>query len=97
MNYEIPILGGAENAHQELTAQLGENVLEIVLDYQQSGKWSANLTLDGKKVASGMTLEVNADIFRYRVEGLGSLALFGEDTTLDNLGRSNRLVWIPPS
>lgn len=95
---EIPLEGGAVNAHSKLTVLLGENLLELHLNYLQSGQWSVDIYREGVLLCPGAMLEPNADIIRAwnLQDDIGKLIFTGEETTLDNLGKSNNLVWISP-
>ncbi len=93
---EIPLTGGAVNAHQQLSVQLGDNLIEFELNYLQSGQWSCNLLLEGVTLAAGAMLEPNADIIKAYQLDIGQLIFIGSDTTLDNLGTDNKLIWIEP-
>jgi len=96
MNMQIPLQGGAVNSHQVFTAQLGENLIEFDLNYVQTGQWVVNLKREGITLAEGIMLEPNADIIGLYDLGIGSLVFIGADTTLDNLGLENQLIWVPP-
>jgi hypothetical protein len=93
---EIPLSGGAENAHQVVEVQLGDYLVTLTLDYLQSGSWNCDIAVDGTDVTYGILLEPNCDLLEYYDLGIGSLVMAGEDTTLDNLGAANALVWISP-
>ena len=94
----IPLSGGAVNAHQQITVQLGVNLVELKLDYQQSGQWSLDLYQEDLPVCLGAMLEPNADaIESWRIEGdMGRLVFMGKAATLDNLGIENQLIWVAP-
>lgn len=93
---EIPLEGGAENAHQTIDVQLGDYFVTLTLDYLQSGQWNCDVAIDGTNIVYGVTLEPNCDLLEYYDLGIGSLVMVGDDTTLDNLGTANTLVWISP-
>lgn len=92
----IPLIGGAVNAHPLFSVQLGDNLVEFELNYIQTGQWVVNLSQEGVIIAAGLMLEPNADITRNYNLNIGQLVFIGDDTTLDNLGVDNRLVWIEP-
>jgi len=92
---EIPLVGGSVNAHQSFSAQLGENLVDFDLSYLQSGQWSMTLLIEGVIIATGVMLEPNASIVLSWQLNIGELVFTGDDTTLDNLGINNRLVWVP--
>jgi hypothetical protein len=93
----IPLKGGSVNAHQQITVQLGDNLLEFNVNYLQSGQWAVDISREGVELISGAMLEPNADLTQvFQPLGLGRLIFTGTDTTLDNLGSDNRLTWIEP-
>ena len=96
---QIPLEGGSVNAHQQLTVQLGENLLELHLNYLQSGQWSMNVFREGTLLCAGAMLEPNCDVIEAwnLQEDIGKLVFTGLETTLDNLGSDNKLVWVEPS
>lgn len=93
---QIPLKGGAQNSHQIIDIQLGDNLVELRLNYQQTGQWSVDLYIDDLPVALGAMLEPNADIIEAFKLDIGKLIFVGDDTTLDNLGVNNSLVWVAP-
>lgn len=97
MTQLIPLRGGSINAHQEFSVQLGDNLIDFALDYLQSGQWSMTISRDGVTLAAGAMLEPNCDVIQAWQLDIGSLVFTGDDTTLDNLGANNRLVWVPPA
>lgn len=96
---EIPLQGGSVNAHQQVTVQLGENLLELHLNYLQSGQWSVNILREGILLCAGAMLEPNSNIIQAwnLQDDIGKLVFTGIETTLDNLGIDNHLVWVAPS
>jgi hypothetical protein len=95
-NFVIPLQGGAVNAHQKFSVQLGDNLVEFELNYLQSGQWSCNLSIEGVVIAAGAMLEPNSDIIAVNQLSIGQLVFTGDDTTLDNLGANNTLTWVEP-
>lgn len=96
---KIPLVGGAVNAHQRFVVQLGEELIEFKLDYQQSGQWSVDISQEGSVLAAGAILEPNANIIEawpLLSESIGALVFTGDETTLDNLGVNNTLTWVSP-
>jgi hypothetical protein len=91
---EIPLVGGSVNSHQIITVQLGDNLLEMTLDYLQTGQWTLAISQEGTTLASGAMLEPNCDIIESFRLGIGKLVFVGDNTTLDNLGKNNSLVWV---
>lgn len=96
---QIPLEGGSINAHQRLVIQLGDNLLELRLNYLQSGQWSMNVLREGIVLCAGAMLEPNADVIQAwnLQEDIGRLIFTGLETTLDNLGIDNKLVWVEPN
>jgi len=96
--FEIPLEGGSVNAHQQLSVQLGDNLLEFHLNFLQSGQWSVNIFREGILLCAGAMLEPNSDIIQAwnLQDDIGRLIFTGIDTTLDNLGIDNHLVWFEP-
>lgn len=91
---EIPLQGGAVNAHQTFSAQLCENYIDFILNYLSTGQWSLDLYEDGTPLALGLMLEPNANLLEHFNLDIGALYFVGNETTLDNLGSSNNLVWV---
>lgn len=94
----IPLQGGAFNAHQQFSVQLGDNLVDFDINYQQSGQWSLDLYQDGVIICAGAMLEPNADVIEsWNLEGvIGSLVFTGLEATLENLGNDNTLTWLSP-
>jgi len=95
-NFVIPLEGGAVNAHQEFSVQLGDNLVQFQLNFLQTGQWSCNLSIEGVVIVAGAMLEPNADIIAVNQLTIGQLVFIGADTTLDNLGIDNTLLWVEP-
>lgn len=97
--YVIPLRPGAINAHQQFSLQLGDNLIEFEVDfisYLDAPAWSMNLIRDGSRLVSGAMLEPGSDVIQSYRTGIGQMVFTGDDVTLDNLGVSNFLVWVPP-
>lgn len=97
---EIPLKSGSANAHQRFTQRLGENLLELhvnYLAYQEVPLWTLCIYRDGAPVALGMALNAGAVLTEaYNLpEDIGRLMFVGAEATLDNLGQDNHLVWLP--
>ncbi len=91
---EVPLQGGAKNSHQRFSIQLGKNLVDFRIDWNYLyNRWALNLSIEGVDVLSGGILSAGAAVNRY-VPGMGRLYFVGEDATLDNLGKSNTLVWL---
>lgn len=92
----IPLLNGAENAHQVFTIQLGDNLLVFTVNYitEAGPAWSVDITREGVTLISGAMLEPNAIITENYNADIGQLVFIGAEVTLDNLGTDNRLVWV---
>ncbi len=94
---EIPLTGGAVNAHQSFTVQLNSRLIEFKLNYLQSGQWSVDLYEGQTRLAAGVMLEPNCNIIESNRLDLGQLVFIGENTTLDNLGVDNHLIYVAPN
>lgn len=95
----IPLRAGSANAHQRFGVQLGENLIDVEVDYisyLDAPAWSMNLLRDGTRIVSGAMLEPGSDVIQSYRAGIGQMVFTGADVTLDNLGIDNWLVWIPP-
>lgn len=92
---EIPLKGGAANAHQRFSIQLGAHYLEFRLNYlARYGAWCADIYEGETLLIPGAMLEPNAELTANRQAGIGRLFFTGEQPTLDNLGITNSLVWV---
>jgi len=90
----IPLSGGAVNAHQEFSIQLGDNVLEFRVNYiTRSPGWSVDISREGDLLIAGAMLVPGAEITKNYNAGIGRLVFVGDEPTLDNLGTANSLVW----
>jgi hypothetical protein len=92
---QIPLLGGAVNAHQVFSIQLGDNFLQFTLNYVTIAgpAWSVDIDREGVRLMSGAMLEPGAIITEYHELDIGRLIFVGNDVTLDNLGIENALLW----
>ena len=98
MNKVIPLVGGSVNSHQQFDVQLGDNLVTITLLWKSIlEQWSMDIDQEGVRLVSGAMLEPGCDIIATWQSDLGRLVLVGDEATLDNLGRSNSLIWIPPN
>ncbi len=91
----IPLKAGAVNSHLTFTIALGDESFTMVQNHVTPlgrGAWSLDVWLDGERIKSGLMLEPNA-IYKLP-DGYGRLAFVGDESTLDNLGIANSLVWI---
>lgn len=96
MKLEIPLEGEAINAHQDFTAQLGDNEITFRLDFQPYRKvpsWNVSLFKDGDPLVLGLVLTGGCDLLSPYHLDIGSLSLEGDEPTLDNIGISNKLIW----
>ena len=95
----IPLEGGSVNAHSQMSVQLGDNFVELHLNYLQSGQWSMNVFREGELLCAGAMLEPNCDIIEaWNLHNdIGKLIFTGVDTTLYNLGIDNKLTWVEPN
>ena len=90
----IPIQGGLVNAHQVFFVQLGENFLEFRLNYiTRFAIWSLDIYREGELLIAGAMLVSGADITKNYNADIGRLLFVGDDPTIENLGKSNKLVW----
>lgn len=94
---EVPLQGGAVNAHQFFTLQLGRNLLDFTVNYLttlDSPAWSMDISRAGVSLVRGAMLEPGLDIIYLYNAGIGKLIFVGDEVTLDNLGSDNHLVWV---
>lgn len=100
MRQEIPLQGGAVNAHQTIQVQLGDNLVDITLDYRTTlEQWSMKIIQAGNVLVQSTMLEPNTNIIQHYPQlrdTIGKLWFVGDEATLDNLGSSNALVWESP-
>lgn len=99
MAIEIPLKSGASNSHSRFEMTLGDNLLSFELDYITFAgpAWSMNIKKNDEYVICGMMLEPNAEISKSYNAGIGRFFFTGDDVTLDNLGKNNRLIWVSDS
>lgn len=91
----IPLDGGAASAHQTFAIQLGDNFVDFRLNYiTRSAQWCMDAYLDDTPIISGAMLAPNAEITAVYGKEIGRLFFYGEQPTLDNLGKTNWLVWV---
>ena len=91
---EIPMSGGAENAHQSQSIQLGDNYCELHINWVTRFEcWTMDVLVDAVVVMAGIMLLPSAGLSTTYRAGIGSFAMTGDNPTLDNLGSSNKLVW----
>ena len=92
---EIPLTGGAANAHQTLSVQLGDNLVDLEINYlTRFGQWEMKASVGGVLKMAGVMLLPSADLSESFRAGLGQFVFTGDEPTLDNLGKNNQLVWI---
>jgi hypothetical protein len=94
---EIPLNGGAENAHQQFSAMIDNVYLTFVIDYLSyvdTPGWSMNIIRDGLTIVSGAMLVPGADVIATYKAGIGRFIFSGAEPTLDNLGVANNLTWV---
>lgn len=100
MRQQIPLQGGAVNAHQTIQVQLGDNFLDLTLDYRTVlEQWSLSIEQDGTTLVPSTVLEPNINVIQHHPElrSYGKIWFVGSVATLDNLGTANQLVWESPS
>jgi len=91
----IPLQGGAINAHQSFSIQLGDNFLEFKLNYMtRFDKWILDISKEGEKIICGAAIVSNAEITKFFNADIGRIFVVGDEVTLDNLGKSNFMVWV---
>lgn len=91
---EIPLTGGAANAHQSLSVQLGDNLVDLEINYlTRFDQWTMNVSVGGVVKIAGAMLLPSADLSESFRAGLGKFMFAGDVPTLDNLGKNNQLVW----
>lgn len=93
---EIPLTGGAANAHQTTQVQLDDNLVQFDINWcTLTEVWSCDVILEGVTLAAGTVLLPNAELIEVYETGLGGkLYVVGDTPTLDNLGTDNQLVWV---
>lgn len=96
---EIPLQNGAANAHQKFSQRLNGMLVSFEVNYvtySKSPYWIFNLYQDGFPLALGVPLNPNGDLLaNHAVKNFGRLVFVGDEPTLDNLGITNNLVWVP--
>lgn len=96
----LPLMGGAEYAHQEFSFLFGTREILFRLDwmpYIDNPAWNLNISEDGAEIINGLLLRGGCDLLSPYQLGLGRLILTGDEPTLDNLGINNALVWVAPN
>ena len=74
--------------------QLGENFLEFRLNYiTRFSTWSLDIYREGELLIAGAMLASGANIIENYNTNIGRLLFVGDDPTIENLGKSNKLVW----
>lgn len=94
---EIPLQGGAVNAHQTFSAVLGEVEVTFKLDYLayiKNPAWNLTLMKGTDVLVEGLLLKCGCDLLAPYNLGIGSLVMVGEEPNINNLGTENTLVWI---
>ncbi len=91
----IPLRAGAQNAHSQLTVQLGDELLELHLNYitLAGPAWSMDIYREGVLLLPGVMLEPGVILTEVTDIGIGTMMFSGDEVTLDNLGIANNLVW----
>ena len=97
---EIALNAGSANADQRFTQRLGGNLLGFrvrYLAYQEMPMWIMDVYRDGAPVALGMGLNAGAVMTEAHnlPADIGRFVFVGAEATLENLGRDNRLIWLP--
>ena len=97
MAVDIPLQGGAKNAHQDFVVSLGDRVLTFYLDFCGYAKypfWNADIYENGNPIVLGLVLKCGCDLLAPYQLGMGKLVMTGEEPTLENLGESNIFTWL---
>lgn len=96
----IPLVGGAVNAHQQFSVQLGDNFLEFRLNFVTRSQadsdfapWVLDILREGVLLVAGAALVPGSDIIEHFGADIGKLFFVGDQPTLDNLGAANALVF----
>ena len=93
----IPLDGSAVNAHQSFSITLGDNTCDFVVNYNtQAQGWFVDISVSGVSKIKGMALVANCEISKSYNSDIGRFFFVttdNTDTTLDNLGKSNQLLW----
>lgn len=91
---QIPLQGGAANAHQEMFIQLGDNYCELHINYITTLEaWCCDIYVEGVLQMAGMMLVPDVEISSTYESTIGDFYFVGDQPTLDNLGKENGLVW----
>lgn len=91
----IPLQGGAANAHQTFSIQLGDNFLEFRLNYlTRFDKWVLDISKEGTNLINGAEIVSGAEITKFFNANIGRIFVVGDEVTLDNLGTHNYMVWV---
>lgn len=94
---EIPLTGGAANAHQQFSANINNQYLTFTLNYVSyvdTPGWSMDIRRDGLPLVLGAMLVPGADVIAPYRAGIGRFVFSGAEPTLDNLGSANNLTWV---
>ncbi len=88
---EIPLTGGAANAHQRFDYVADGVVYDFRIDWVTRYKfWVMSIYRGGAPIVTGVSLFPDQIVYRGDIV----LAFVGEDPTLENLGASNKLVHV---
>lgn len=96
----VTLKSGAQNAHQRFSQRINDRLLSFEVDYvsyTEKHYWVMNVYQDGTPIALGMPLNSGAILMANHNLGkdFGQFVFVGDEATIDNLGVSNKLVWIP--
>ena len=106
----IPLSGTKQYAQYSQYVSLGDYSYELKFSYQQNGQWLMYIIADGDvgdiptytvdeiAYVAEVMLEGGVDLVEsYNIrDTFGQLFFVGEEATLDNLGKDNKLVWVSP-
>lgn len=90
----VGLSGGAQNSHQVFSANLGSDYAGIEMRWNsKSGQWIVSVSINNAELINEKAYASGTNIFD-GFFGWGMLIVIGEDATLDNLGITNKLIWI---
>jgi len=106
----ITISGAKQYSQYSQYVSLGDYSYELKFSYQQNGQWLMYIIADGDSgvmdiykvdeinYIAEVMLEGGVDLVAsYNItQSFGQLFFVGDDATLDNLGKDNKLVWVSP-
>lgn len=91
----IQLNSGVQNARQRFSQRIDRRLFRFEVDrvsYCANPYWVMNVYINGEPRKMGCPLLPGA-VHDFGDDG--RLVFVGEEATLDNLGKANKLVWIP--